>query len=226
MKLLALDTASDACSVALALDQDVRYQHVVEPRAHGRLLLPMIRDLLEDAGIALQQLDALVLGRGPGSFTGVRIATGVVQGLALGAGLPVIPVSSLAAMAQGARRRDGASRVAVAVDARMQEVYWGVFAADQQGVMREAAPERVCTPGEVSLPPGPWPGLGTGFATYGEALREACGSSLQGVLDDSRLVDARDLLPLAETAWNENGAVAPDDALPVYLRDEVAWHKS
>ncbi|UCE90616.1 MAG: tRNA (adenosine(37)-N6)-threonylcarbamoyltransferase complex dimerization subunit type 1 TsaB, partial [Pseudomonadota bacterium] len=127
MKLLAIETATEACSVALAVDGDVRDRFEIAPRGHAGLVLPMAKALLAEAGLGLRELDALVFGRGPGAFTGLRIAAGVVQGLAYGAELPVVPVSSLATLAQGVSAQTGASDVLAVFDARMGEVYWGAF---------------------------------------------------------------------------------------------------
>ena len=127
MKLLAIDTSGDACSAALFLDGVIEQRLDPTPRRHGELLLPMMQALLESAGIGLDALDAIAFGRGPGSFTGVRIAVAVAQGGAFGAGCPTVPVSTLAAMAVGEYRRTGRRRVLAALDARMGEVYWGVY---------------------------------------------------------------------------------------------------
>nr|VFJ96912.1 MAG: tRNA threonylcarbamoyl adenosine modification protein YeaZ [Candidatus Kentron sp. H]VFJ97120.1 MAG: tRNA threonylcarbamoyl adenosine modification protein YeaZ [Candidatus Kentron sp. H]VFK02851.1 MAG: tRNA threonylcarbamoyl adenosine modification protein YeaZ [Candidatus Kentron sp. H] len=127
MKILAIDTATDACSVALHLDGEYWGRHELAPRQHAEILLPRIRELLSEAGLSLNHLDALAFGRGPGAFTGVRIATSVAQGLAFGADLPVVPISSLHALAQGAWRERGERNLLAALDARMGEVYWGAY---------------------------------------------------------------------------------------------------
>jgi tRNA threonylcarbamoyladenosine biosynthesis protein TsaB len=139
-KLLGIDTSNGACSVALWLDGECSQRYQVAPRGHGLLLLPMVESLLAEAGIAAAQLDALVLGRGPGSFTGLRIATGVVQGLAFSLDRLVVPISSLAALAQGSQDAEGkpAARVLTAFDARMGEVYWAAWQRDAQGLVRLA----------------------------------------------------------------------------------------
>src|SRR5690606_29752792 len=125
----------------------------VAPRLHAQLLLPMIEEILGEAGISLGDVDALVLGRGPGAFTGVRVATGMVQGLAFAANKPVIGISNLAALAQRAWREQGAEQVCAAIDARMDEVYWGCYRL-QDGVMTLVDTERVCAPEQVSLARG------------------------------------------------------------------------
>lgn len=222
MKLLALDTASDACSVALMLDRRILRRHEVRARAHAELLLPMVRALLDEAGIALADLDALAFGRGPGAFTGLRIAAGVVQGLAFGARLPVIGVSDLAALAQGAFDRDGVSRAAVAVDARMGEIYWGVYRQGEDGLAHGVVPERVCPAEQAGLPADGrrWWGVGTGWRAYGDALAIAtAGRGRQ--LDAGRLPDAADMLPLARAALDRGEALPPVQAVPVYLRENV-----
>ena len=152
MNVLALETATDACSVALAAGEDLYSRQSTEPRIHARRVLAMVDECLAEAGQRPADVDLLVFGRGPGSFTGVRIATGVVQGLSLGAGLPVVPVSTLAALAQGTIRQQGARAVLAALDARMQEVYWGAFRCDDNGLVDPLGGEAVCAPQRVPLP--------------------------------------------------------------------------
>ena len=217
--LLALDTATEACSVALSHDGKVLHHYEVAPRLHAQKLLPMIQALLADAGIALSAVDAIAFGRGPGAFTGVRIAIGVVQGLAFALERPVLPVSNLAALAQGALRHHGAQQVAAAIDARMDEVYWGCYQA-QAGEMRLAAPEAVLPPEATVLPgPGAWFGAGTGWS-YAERL-----AARVTACDAQALPDARDILSLAQFAWQRGEAVTAELAQPVYLRDNVATPK-
>ena len=221
MRLLAIETATDLCSVALMHGDTLVERETGEPRSHADQVLDMVRACLEESGLALKDLDALVFGRGPGSFTGVRIATGVIQGLALGTGLPVVPVSSLAGHAAAAWRRLGASRVAVAVDARMGECYWGCYEVIATGATRVVTTERIAGPDAISLPPGDdWIGVGTGWRAYPDL-----GGANPGirVADEAILPSARDLLPTAAASLRRGEAVAAEQALPVYLRDEVAW---
>lgn len=221
MKILALDTATEACSAALEVDGEIRERYAVEPRAHGRLLLPMAEELLAEAGVAVARLDTLAFGCGPGAFTGLRIAAGVVQGLAFGADLPVVAVSDLRIVAQGAVIRDGAGQIAVAMDARMSEVYWGTFEA-REGLATPVGEECVTAPGSVPVPEGQgWLGVGTGWSAYREALEGAVGDRV-GVLDAERLPRASDMLAPAREAFRAGRAVAPDQAVPVYLRNTVA----
>ncbi|MCR3870483.1 tRNA (adenosine(37)-N6)-threonylcarbamoyltransferase complex dimerization subunit type 1 TsaB, partial [Pseudomonas aeruginosa] len=149
--LLALDTSTEACSVALLHEGRALSHYEVIPRLHAQRLLPMVRDLLDEAGVALSAVDAIAFGRGPGAFTGVRIAIGVVQGLAFALQRPVLAVSDLAILAQRAYREQGAERVAAAIDARMDEVYWGCYQL-QQGEMRLAGSEAVLPPERVAVP--------------------------------------------------------------------------
>ncbi|WP_434579932.1 tRNA (adenosine(37)-N6)-threonylcarbamoyltransferase complex dimerization subunit type 1 TsaB [Pseudomonas sp. Z5-35] len=220
--LLALDTATEACSVALLHDGKVTSHYEVIPRLHAQKLLPMIQQLLSDAGITLQAVDAIAFGRGPGAFTGVRIAIGVVQGLAFALERPVLPVSNLAVLAQRALREHGARQVAAAIDARMDEVYWGCY-QDVDGEMRLLGREAVLPPQVASLPEGAqgdWFGAGTGWG-YGERI----GLSVIAQ-DTSMLPHAEDLLTLARFAWERGEAIPADEAQPVYLRDKVATPKS
>ncbi|PRB75715.1 tRNA (adenosine(37)-N6)-threonylcarbamoyltransferase complex dimerization subunit type 1 TsaB [Pseudomonas sp. MYb185] len=218
--LLALDTATEACSAALLHDGRIYHRAEVIPRLHAQRLLPMIEELLEEAGIGLAEVDALVFGRGPGAFTGVRIATGMVQGLAFATGKPVIAVSNLAALAQRAWREHAAEQVCAAIDARMDEVYWGCYHL-QDGVMTLAGEESVSAPEQVSLAaPLQTPvGAGTGWQ-YAERLAVPVSSSWPQMLPD-----ATDLLSLALPAWRAGQVLDAADAQPVYLRDKVATPK-
>lgn len=220
--LLALDTATEACSVALLHDGKVISHYEVIPRLHAQRLLPMIHTLLGEAGVPLSALDGIAFGRGPGAFTGVRIAIGVVQGLAFALDRPVLPVSNLAVLAQRALREQGAQQVAAAIDARMDEVYWGCYRAEQ-GEMRLQGIEAVLPPEQASLPrgaTGEWFGAGTGWGTFASRLVAVSGQ------DGTLLPHAEDLLSLATFAWQRGEALPADQAQPVYLRDQVATPKA
>ncbi|VAW76441.1 tRNA threonylcarbamoyladenosine biosynthesis protein TsaB [hydrothermal vent metagenome] len=220
--ILAIETATEACSAALFIDGDVRQRYQRAPRQHVALILPFIDELIAEAGVTVKQLDAVAFGRGPGSFTGLRIAAGITQGIAFGADLPVIPVSTLAALAQGAARQEGTDQVLTALDARMQEVYWGVYQLDTTGLMRLTGEEAVCAPSAVVCPEGSdWQAAGDGWSSYAEALSERlgfqpvqCFGALRPQAIDVALL-AVDLLAAGKT-------VAPELASPIYLRNQVA----
>ncbi len=219
--LLALDTSTEACSVALWHDARLLSRHEVIPRLHAQRVLPMVRELLDEAGLALTALDAIAFGRGPGAFTGIRIAIGVVQGLAFALDRPVLPVSDLAVIAQRAWREHGATQVAAAIDARMDEVYWGCYRLEE-GEMRLAGVEAVLPPEQVALPrqaEGDWFGAGTGWG-YGARIPVRPRAQDAGLLPH-----AEDLLQLARGAWARGEALAAEQAQPVYLRDNVATPK-
>ena len=202
--LLALDTATECCSAALLHDGRVTARSEVIPRQHAQRLLPMIEELLGERELRLPDVDALVFGRGPGAFTGVRIATGMVQGLAFAADKPVIAVSNLAALAQRAWREHGAETVAAAIDARMDEVYWGLYGL-QDGVMQSLDDERVCPPEAVSLPDGvaSVAGAGTGWQ-YADRLAVSAERSWPQMLPN-----AVDLITLALPRWLAKLAMLP-----------------
>ena len=222
MKLLAIDTATDACSAALLIDGDIRERSVLAPREHARLILPMIESLLDEAGLRLTALDALAFGRGPGSFTGLRIAAGIVQGLALGAELPVVAVSDLAALAEGAMRRHGWPAVLAALDARMGEVYWAAYLRDTDGYPEDVTGEAVSPPlGVQAGRERHWHGAGPGWGAHGPALAAALGRDVTH--DAGSLPQASDVARLAVRDFARGAAVVADEALPVYLRDRVAW---
>lgn len=225
LKILAVDTATEACSAALLVGEKVFSRWEEAPRDHTRKILPMVQAVLDEAGVTLDELDAIAFGRGPGSFTGVRIGIGVAQGLALGAGVPLIGISTLAAMAQGAHRLDGAERVLTAIDARMDEVYFGHYELID-GRIQLVGEEMVSGPAALVASRGTLPGsftrVGTGFETYGETLA-ALADEL--VASQVRFPAAEDMLPLARSAWLAGEAVAVELATPVYLRDKVTWKK-
>ena len=224
MKILALDTTEDACSVALLIGDEVIEHYELAPRRHSELLLPMMDRVLRDADLRLSALDALAFTRGPGSFTGVRIATSIAQGAALGADLPVVPVSSLHALAVGCRREYGADAVLAALDARMQEIYWGGFRANADGRFESVIAEAVVRPGEVDISSDePWHGIGSGWNAHGETLRARC-PGVGDIHSDAR-VHAQDVARLGAEYFAAGTHVPAAEVLPVYLRDEVAWAK-
>ncbi len=226
MKLLAIDSATEACSAALWLDGEIISRFELAPRRHTELLLPMVDAVLAEAGLQLPQLDALAFGRGPGSFTGVRIATASVQGLAWAAGLPVVPVSTLAAIAQGMIDAQGAETVACAIDARMGEVYWAQYCRNARGVAELVGDEVVVPPVEVPLTPElkAWHAAGTGWGVYADVLRERLDSQAVDI-DGERLPDSREIAKLAVDAFSRGVAVTPEQALPVYLRNKVTHQR-
>jgi tRNA threonylcarbamoyladenosine biosynthesis protein TsaB len=222
MKLLAIDTTEAACSAALFNEGTVTSRYQLAPRQHSALILPMMQQLLHEAGLALADLDGLAFARGPGSFTGVRIAAGVIQGVAVGAGLPVVPVSSLLALAQHAHRGHGARRVLAAFDARMGEVYWLPCACGADGLMQPLAVERVLPPAQVSAPEGGgWWGVGSGWGSYEAELAAAVGDVVTKHLPGLS-VHAHDVAVLGAAALAAGQGVPAEQALPVYLRDQVA----
>ncbi|MFQ5661593.1 MAG: tRNA (adenosine(37)-N6)-threonylcarbamoyltransferase complex dimerization subunit type 1 TsaB [Gammaproteobacteria bacterium] len=219
MKLLAIDTATEACSAAIFIDGEVAYRYELAPRQHAELILPMVDQLLAEAAIKLTSLDALAFGRGPGAFTGVRIAAGVIQGLAFAADRPVLPISTLASLAQGAISES--RRFISAIDARMGEIYWGVFAADDDNTVTAIGQEQVSRPELLQLPEGyQCYGIGSGWMIYREVLTDRLAGQLTG-FDGERYPHARDIVTLAVKDFHDGKAVSAEAALPVYLRNKV-----
>lgn len=217
VKLLALDTSTEACTVALAIDGAIQERFELGTR-HAERILGMVEALLAEGGIAVRQLDAFAFGRGPGSFTGLRIGAGVVQGLAFGADRPVVPVSSLAVLAQGVAQ----PRVLAAFDARMHQVYWGAYERTDQGLVTLRGEERVLAPADVPLPGGEgWWGAGSGWDAYHAALAARLGGRLSGWTPKA-YPHAGDLARLALPALAAGRWVRAEDAVPVYIRDQVA----
>lgn len=220
MNLLAVETATEACSVALLHDDRVIDRSELAPRRHAELVLPMAEELLAEAGITRGQLDGIAMGRGPGAFTGVRLAVSVAQGLALALDIPVVPVSSLAALAVQAPR-NGADVLAV-IDARRGEVYAGAFRIGADGRLEPRGDERVVAPADVPLPGGDgWNVIGSGWRAYGDALAARLPAPPRWA-DGDRYPQACDVARLAAPEFAAGRGVPPEQALPVYLRDKVA----
>jgi len=214
MKILALDTSTEAFSVALHVEGEVSVFHEIAPRQHANLILPTVERLLTDAGLSLSGLDALAFGCGPGSFTGIRIATGVIQGLAFSADLPVVPVSTLQTMAQGSYRIHAAKQVLVALDARIDQVYFGGYVLGDNGLMQIAMDECVCDPDSIEVE-GEWMGVGLGWSVYESTMKHLVKESYE------LYPHAVDMIPLAIAAYESGNTVSAEKAIPVYLRDEV-----
>lgn len=217
MKLLAIDTSTDRCSVALSLDGVVTDRAVVTPRGHADLVLPMVDELLRESAAKLNQLDAIAYGRGPGSFTGIRITVSVVQGLAFGANLPTIGISDLAAVAFAAAENPGL--VLAAMDARMGEVYWATYKCEPtSGTALLAGGEHVSPPSDVVAEMTTSVVAGTALKAYPELAERFSAAKLRP--DD--LPHARSLIRLAETEFRAGRYGPAQEAQPVYLRDRVA----
>jgi tRNA threonylcarbamoyladenosine biosynthesis protein TsaB len=238
VRILAIDTATDSCSAALLIAGRVSMLEQLLERGHAQHILGMVDQLLVEAGATLRSLTAIAFGRGPGAFTGVRLAASVAQGLAFGAGLPVVPVSDLRALAQRALETDERiARVLSCLDARMSEVYWGCYERGPGDLATPAGEERVGSPASVSLPPA-WSGqahgnartgvpeqggaalggLGSGFAAFPQ-LRTALGGS--GRLLEPLFPRASEILRLAASEVAAGRALPAEQALPIYLRDRV-----
>lgn len=217
MNLLAIETSTEACSVAVYAGGQVFERHELAPRRHTQLVLPWAEQLLAEAGLARSQLDAIAVGRGPGAFTGVRLAIAITQGLALALDRPVLPVSTLAVLAMQGQ----GEHILAAIDARMGEVYAGRFRRDADGLVEAGGVESVCAPAALPLPGTPVHGVGTGFGAESGALVTRLGATLAGY-DASALPRAAHLALLAARAFERDQAIVADALEPAYLRDKVA----
>ncbi|WP_280538711.1 tRNA (adenosine(37)-N6)-threonylcarbamoyltransferase complex dimerization subunit type 1 TsaB [Chromohalobacter sp. 11-W] len=225
--LLALDASTSACSCALWRDGHVISRYRDAPRQHTQLLMPMVDDVLAEAGVGLSDLDALAYGRGPGSFTGLRIAAGTAQGLAFALECPLIGVSTLEALALAAHRRLHARYVVAAMDARMNEIYAAAYRC-HDGVLESLMEETVLAPERLRLPVAShdvdWVGIGSGW-TLRERMPVEVQSALGQCLSEPQPT-AEDMVHLAVQAWQSGERPSPDVAVPVYLRNEVAWQRA
>jgi len=220
VKLLALDTSTDACSVAVLSGESVFEQHVIEPRAHTRILLPMIRHVLREASLEPTDLDALVLGNGPGSFIGMRISASVAQGICYAAGLDIVPVSSLAAIAAEVMHESHVNDVLVAQDARMSEIYVGRFARDADGLPVARSEEEIVPLGPVADVSSQTVVAGLAWQKYDDLLKV----NLEHIAEVSFVTvpHARFLLALGQRDFTAGKAISPEALLPAYIRTKVA----
>ena len=228
--LLAIDASTEACTVAFGSGERVVYRYSEQPRRHAQLILPMVDEVLAEAGVALTQVDGVAFGRGPGAFTGLRIAAGVVQGLAFALDVPVVPVSSLAIIAQRAFREHKVRRIHVAMDARMGEVYWGRFVVGDDELVELVSKEVLSVPEDIGVRSGAveeqnvhWFGAGSGWC-YGDLLSGHPPSVK--AWDQNIYPHGLDLMPLAQSCYRNGLIVSAEEAQPVYLRNKVAVKKT
>lgn len=222
MKILAIDTATEACSVALLADGSCQEIFEIIPRQHTERVLPMVNELLKEADLSLSQLDAIAFNSGPGSFTGVRVGTSVAQGLAFSHDLPVIAVSSLAALAQLAFREENRDNVLSAIDARMSELYWGCYQLDND-IMRLTGNEKVSPVNKVESK-GKWHCQGSGWDTFQTELSQSNTVNITS-FSLERFPHAQDVAVLAADLYQQGKILKAEDAIPTYIRDEVTWKK-
>lgn len=225
--ILTFDASSNAVTVAIKTNDCFHHYHSIEPRNHNKVLLFIINDLLEKASVGIRDLDVIGVGCGPGSFTGLRIASGIAQGLAFGANIPVISISSLAILAQSQKLGKELNKepILVAVNAQMGEIYWGGYATDQD-VVYPIVEEQLTKPSKVKAPAGNYLAVGDGWSYQEElenALREQAINVLAVKLDS--YPNARDLMVLSEAAWQAGQAIPAIKLEPVYLRGESSWKK-
>ncbi len=224
MKLLAVETATEACSAALYIDGEITERFSLTSNEHTKLILPMIDNLMSEAGLRPQQLDALAFGCGPGSFTGVRIATGVIQGIAFGADLPVVPVSTLAAITQDYFDSNDTKEQNTAfttIDARMGEIFWGVYKRDELGYAMLIGKETVTLAEDIEFPDLNGIGLGSGWGAYERQLMSRLAGKVDYFEVDAR-PRARAVARLGARGFELGLGVDVEFAMPVYLRDKVA----
>ena len=223
IKMLAIESATDSCSVALRVGKNTKQSLSMQPRSHSELILPMVDELMSEAGLEIKQLDAIAFGCGPGSFTGLRIATGMVQGLAFGSNVPVVAVSSLAVLAQTAYRLYGIKNLISSFDARMNEIYWAVYCQNEQGLMSLQGQEKVCLPEDVALEiDNVMFGAGSG-GIYLEVFQKKYPQIKDWILEC--VPEAIDLLDLAVAEYQKGNCLSPEKAIPVYLREATNWKK-
>ena len=218
MKILALDTSTEYLSLALWLDAKVHVRELLAGQTHSQLILPLLRELLDEAGIELQDLHGIAFGAGPGSFTGLRIGCGVAQGLAFGANLPVVGVSTLLALAQGS----GALCVIACLDARMGEVYHAAYVKARE-VWEEISPPGLYKPEAApSLSGDSWVGVGSGWAAYGDTLKACYAQQVMQILPD-QYPSAMAIAELAKPVFESGLGQPAREAAPIYIRNKVAF---
>ncbi len=220
MRILALETSTEFCSCALSVDGAIRESHVLAGQAHSELLLPAVAQLMADAGVGYAQLDAIAFGAGPGSFTGLRIACGAAQGLAFAHDLPVVPVASLMALAEGVAGTGDGTHVITAFDARMGELYLAAYARAGVEWTELLAPMLARPDALPELPAhSGWRGAGSGFAACGAVLTARYGVAR---IDATAVPHAAAIAAIAQRCLARGESVAAELAAPLYVRDKVA----
>lgn len=240
MKILSIDTSSEACSASLNIEGDCLTKFELAPQRHSSLILSMCDSLLAESSLKITQLDAIAFGQGPGSFTGLRIAAGVAQGIAFGADLPIIKVSTLAALAQQIAKdldisnefetvipADNNFQIVAAIDARMQEIYWCTFNVGENGLVLPCMEEAINNPHDISLKSDastatPVYGIGSGWDEFSELISSKIKTTRQIKIYRNRLTSAEEIGILAANKFKKGNVVSPDQAIPVYLRNNVA----
>ncbi|MCK5902066.1 MAG: tRNA (adenosine(37)-N6)-threonylcarbamoyltransferase complex dimerization subunit type 1 TsaB [Cocleimonas sp.] len=220
--ILALDTATEACSAALAMGTTIISRFKIAPREHTQLILTQLEEVLTEARIKLSDVDAIAFGRGPGAFTGVRIAAGVAHGLSLSVNKPLLPISTLAAIAQQMHEEQGAKHCIAAIDARMAEVYWGAYHANNEEIMLLEGKENISKPKQL-LTLGDsitWTVAGSGWDEYAELLKLSDHANLNKI--ESIFPSAHYIAQLAVEDWKQGKTTPIEQAQPIYLRDKVA----
>jgi len=222
MNILAIETSTDACSAALLCNETLIARYQFAPRQHTALILPMIDSLFTEAGISKNTLNAVAFGRGPGSFTGIRIATAIAQGIGFALDVPLIPVSTLHALAALAYNKYQSKSILTALDARMNQVYWCAYVWNENGYMQARMEETVVSPEDIELPEAieEWVGIGDGWKYYYDRLLSKMSKPLQQYFSDE-YPRANEIATIAKQLYIEGKVISAADALPVYLREKV-----
>lgn len=219
--ILAIETATEACSAALLHNDQLSELYELAPQKHNSLILPMCEELMRQANIHFSQINALAFGCGPGSFTGLRIAAGIIQGLAFAHQLPVIPVSTLRALAQELHRKTGAKKILASLDARVHEIYWSEYQLDNSNLMHTNHSERLIKPEDIIIPESNnWIGVGSAWSVYGEQLKNILGNKLTQIVPDI-YPTATAVILCAQQDYLAGKYVSAENAVPVYLRDKI-----
>lgn len=222
MKILALETSTEFCSVALNLDGKVSGKEILAGRNHSEMILPMVQEMLAEAGLVLQQIDGIAFGAGPGSFTGLRIACGVAQGLAFAANLPVAAISTLEAVAQQINQH----KVIVALDARMSEIYHAAFRKSTNQIWEIISAPVLCSPRHAPLVSGTeWHGCGSGFDAYHDVLTMQYNANIRQIHSGFH-PRAHEIAQLAAPEFRDGIYTDPMLVAPLYIRNKVALKES
>lgn len=223
MYILALETATEACSVALLANTEITSRYEYQPRQHTRLIIPMIDELLKKANISLADLDALAISIGPGSFTGIRIATGIIQALSFAHQIPVILISTLQIMAQTAYDKYSTNNILVLQDAHMDEIYVGQYQCDEQKIMQALTADQLIKPDALVEYPSECLLVGSAWLKYQAAINQSVKNRLN--VDTECHPQAKSMLKIAKIMFEGGKIVDAEKVIPIYLRTGSAWKK-